>query len=207
MRKYFNPVNFRRKIISIMKRTTLLFLFAFFFVILQHDMLGARYSSGGVELVKFMTLENPYCKTQIFQEYNKYDEINKYLRIAFVVFPSFIQERIGLRLNEDLFHMQKNELEIQIISDKTLNSRVIGRYGLLLPVEGLYDSQTRTVYISKDYDTRTLVHEYFHFLRDLSGIAIDQEKEEELAEQFSNLIIDSTEKEGFVMSSLNEPRP
>ncbi len=189
-----------------MRRTTLLFLFVFCLVIFQNNTLGARYSSGGVELVKFMTLDNHYCKTQIFQEYNKYDEINKYLRIAFVVYPSFIQERLGLRLNKDFFRCQKNELEIQIISDKTLNSRVIGRYGLLLPVEGLYDSENKTIYISKDYDTHTLVHEYFHFLRDLSGIAIAREREERLADQFSDLIVDSMEENGFTLSSLVGPR-
>ncbi len=202
-----DPGILRRKIIRIMKRTVVFFIVIFCSIFLQYDMLGARYSSGGVELVKFMTLKNPYCKTEIFQEYNKYDEINKYLRISFMVFPSFIQERIGLYLNEDLFRMQKNELEIQIISDKTLNSRVIGRFGLLLPVEGLYDSETRTVYISKDYDTRTLVHEYFHYLRDLSGIAVAREKEEELADQFSDLIVDSMEKDGFALTSLSTRRP
>lgn len=202
MRSYSNYTTVKQKIIRIMKRTLILFIITFFFIVLQQDRLGARYSSGGVELVKFMTLENPYCKTQVFQEYNKYDEINKYLRISFRVFPSFIQERLGLRLNEDLFLMQKNDLEIQIISDKTLNSRVIGRYGLLLPVEGLYDAESRTVYISKDYDTRTLVHEYFHFLRDLSGIAVGREKEEKLADQFSDLIVDSMEKSGFTLTSL-----
>jgi hypothetical protein len=180
-----------------MKRILLLFLITCFFLVLQNDRLGARYSSGGVELVKFMTLNNPYCRTEVFHEYNKYDEINKYLSVAFQVFPGFVQEQVGLRLNEELFESQKRELEIQIISDKTLNSRVIGRYDLLLPVEGLYDSQSKTIYISKDYDTRTPVHEYFHFLRDLSGIAISREREEKLADLFSDRIVDAMEKNGF----------
>jgi hypothetical protein len=172
-----------------MKR--IIFVFAFLFIFFHNPMLGARYSNGGIELVKFMILQNPYCETQIYHEYNKYDEFNKYLRISFMVFPSFIQERMGLRLKEDLFRDHKRELEIQIISDKTLNSRIIGQYGLLLPVDGLYDSKTKTIYISKDYDTKTLVHEYFHFLRDASGIAIGQEEEEKLADHFSEFILDS----------------
>jgi hypothetical protein len=174
------------------------FLLAFSLVFFQHHLLGARYSDGGVELVKFMDLENIFCKTRVYQEYNKYDEINKYLKISFLVYPSFIQERVGLKLKESELRRKKRELEIQIISDKTLNTRVIARYGLLLPVDGLYDSQTRTIYISKDYDTKTLVHEYFHFLRDLSGIAIAQEKEEKLADEFSELITESTSLDDMI---------
>ncbi len=160
------------------------------FVLLHNDMLGARYSNGGVELVKFMTLENSFCKTQVFHEYNKYDEMNRYLKIAFKIFPDFIEKHVGLRLKEAQFHSLKRELEIQIISDKTLNSRIIGRYGLLLPVDGLYDPEIKTIYISKDYDLPTLVHEYFHFLRDVSGIALEHNQEEELADLFADRIID-----------------
>ncbi len=159
-------------------------------VLLHSGMLGARYSNGGVELVKFMTLENRFCKTQVFHEYNKYDEMNRYLKTAFKVFPDFVEEHVGLRLKEAQFHSLKRELEIQVISDKTLNSRIIGRYGLLLPVDGLYDPEIKTIYISKDYDLPTLVHEYFHFLRDVSGIALEHEQEEELADLFADRIID-----------------
>lgn len=172
-----------------MKRTV--FLFAFSLVFFQHHLLGARHSSGGVELVKFMDLENTFCRTRIYQEYNKYDEINKYLKISFMIYPSFIQERVGLRLKEEEFRSKKRELNIQVLSDKTLNTRVIARYGLLLPVDGLYDFRERTIYIAKDYDTKTLVHEYFHFLRDVSGIALEKEREEKLADQFSELVTES----------------
>ena len=184
-----------------MKRT--FFFLVFLLVLFHNSILGARYSNGGVELVKFMTLQNSFCKTQIYQEYNKFDEFNKYLKISFMVFPSFIQSRVGLTIKEDEFHNNQRELEIHIISDKTLNSRVIGRYGLLLPVDGLYDSQIKTIYISKDYDIKTLVHEYFHFLRDISGIAIEQELEENLADEFSELILDSMRNnEGMVYMDL-----
>ncbi len=166
-------------------------LILFGVLLLQNSRLGARYSSGGIELVKFMTLKNDYCRTEVFQEYNKYDEMNKYLKAAFRVYPSFLQERTGLRLKEEPFFDRKKDLQILIVSDKTLNTRIIGQYGLLLPVEGLYDSMKKTIYISKDYDMRTLVHEYFHFLRDISGVAMDREREESLADQFSELIVDN----------------
>ncbi len=183
-----------------MKQT--IFLLAFIFIFFQDPMLGARYSNGGVELVKFMTLENSFCKTRIYHEYNKYDEINKYLKVSFQIYPKFIQKQIGLRLKEESFQSRQRELEIQIISDKTLNSRVIGRYGLLLPVDGLYDSKTRTIYISKDYDIRTIVHEYFHFLRDISGIVIEADIEERLADQFSEHVLDSISPDGTVRTML-----
>ncbi len=175
---------------GILKRARITVGLVALLVLLHNDMLGARYSNGGVELVKFMTLENSFCKTQVFHEYNKYDEMNRYLKIAFKIFPDFVEEHAGLRLKEAQFHSLKRELEIQIISDKTLNSRIIGRYGLLLPVDGLYDPQIKTIYISKDYDLPTLVHEYFHFLRDVSGIALEHGQEEELADLFADRIID-----------------
>ncbi len=174
----------------ILKRALLTVGIVALLVLLHNDMLGARYSNGGVELVKFMTLENSFCKTQVFHEYNKYDEMNRYLKIAFKVFPDFVQEHVGVRVKEKQFHGPKRDLEIQIISDKTLNSRVIGRYGLLLPVDGLYDPEIKTIYISKDYDLPTLVHEYFHFLRDVSGIALEHDQEEDLADLFADRIID-----------------
>ncbi|OIP64511.1 MAG: hypothetical protein CO150_02835 [Nitrospirae bacterium CG_4_9_14_3_um_filter_53_35] len=177
-----------------MKRTV--FLISFVLILLQNDMLGARYSNGGVELVKFMALENEFCRTQIYHEYNKYDEINKYLEVSFKVYPSFIEKRVGLRLKDDQFKSGRRELEIQIISDQTMNSRVIGRYGLLLPVDGLYDSESKTIYITRDYDIKTLVHEYFHFLRDASGIAMDHDEEEKLADDFSDLICDAVDPDG-----------
>lgn len=183
-----------------MKRT--IFLLAFILVFFKDPMLGARYSSGGVELVKFMTLENSFCKTSIYHEYNKYDEINKYLKVSFQIYSKFIQKQIGLRLKEEQLLSRQRELEIQIISDQTLNSRVIGRFGLLLPVDGLYDSRTKTIYISKDYDIRTIVHEYFHFLRDISGIAIDQDDEERLADLFSEHVLDSISPDGAVRTML-----
>jgi hypothetical protein len=174
----------------------MIILLSFILILFQNDMLGARYSNGGVELVKFMSLENDFCKTQIYHEYNKYDQINKYLEISFKAYPSFIEKRVGLRLKEEQFHSCQRELEIQIISDQTMNSRVIGRYGLLLPVDGLYDSESKTIYITRDYDIKTLVHEYFHFLRDVSGIAIDHDEEEKLADDFSELIFDAVDPDG-----------
>jgi hypothetical protein len=183
-----------------MKR--IIYFVVFILTLFHHTHLGARYSNGGVELVKFMTLQNTYCTTQIYQEYNKFDEFNKYLKISFMVFPDFIQEKVNLTIKEEEFHSRQRELEIHIISDKTLNSRITGRYGLLLPVNGLYDSAIKTIYISKDYDIKTLVHEYFHFLRDISGIALKQAFEEELADVFADHIVDSMDIDGLVCKDL-----
>ncbi|MEK6777358.1 MAG: hypothetical protein AABY87_10845 [bacterium] len=186
-----------------MKRTV--FFLSFALILLQNDMLGARYSTGGVELVKFMDLENTFCKTRIYHEYNKYDVMNRYLEISFSAYPGFIQKRVGLRLNEEHFRSSQSELEIQIISDQTMNSRVIGQYGLILPVDGLYDSGNKTIYITSDYDIKTLVHEYFHFLRDVSGIAIDHDEEEKLADEFSEMILDSFNPDVKTLKA--SPRP
>lgn len=168
-----------------------LFLMIVAATLFRSDLLGARYSDQGMELVKFMTLKNSYCTTQIFHEYNKYDEINKYLKFAFLLYPRFIKEHEGLRLKEEAFYSRERELDIHVISDQTLNSRLIARFGILLPVEGLYDPSTRTIYISKDFDLATIVHEYFHFLRDISGIALAHEREEELADQFADVVVDA----------------
>ncbi|MDX1763141.1 MAG: hypothetical protein R3231_02350 [bacterium] len=168
-----------------------LFLIIVAATLFRSNLLGARYSDQGMELVKFMTLKNSYCTTQIFHEYNKYDEINKYLKFAFLLYPRFLAEREGLRLKEEAFYNQERELDIHVISDQTLNSRVIARFGILLPVDGLYDPSTRTIYISKDFDLSTIVHEYFHFLRDISGIALAHDREEELADQFADVVVDA----------------
>jgi hypothetical protein len=177
------------------------FLLVTTLILLWTDLLGARYSNRGMELVKFMTLKNAYCTTHIFHEYNKYDEINKYLKLSFLVYPGFIQDKVGLTLKKEAFYEHDRELEIQVISDKTLNSRLIGQYGILLPVDGLYDPCTKTVYISKDFDLSTLVHEYFHYLRDISGIAMEHDREEELADQFADMIVDGVGAEQMMLSS------
>jgi len=178
-----------------------LFLMIVVVSLFRSDLLGARYSDQGMELVKFMTLKNSYCTTQIFHEYNKYDEINKYLKFAFRFYPRFIEQQAGLRLKEEVFYGQDRNLDIHVISDQTLNSRLIGRFGILLPVEGLYDPSTRTIYISKDFDLKTIVHEYFHFLRDISGIALAHEREEELADQFADAIVDTMGVEQILLGS------
>ncbi len=169
--------------------------------LLPNDRVGARYGNGGMELIKFTTLENSFCRTEIFQEYNKYDEFNKYLSVAFVVFPSFLQQRLGIAWNNSSFDGRQKRLEIQIVSEKTLNGEIRRRFGVRQPVEALYDPMTNTIYISKDQDFQTLVHEYFHFLRDVSGVSMDDLLEEALADEFSQLIVEQVEPDAGRVSS------
>ncbi len=161
--------------------------------LLPDDRVGARYANDGMELIKFTTLENSFCRTEIFQEYNKYDEFNKYLSVAFVVFPSFLHQRLGISWNNDSFDGRQKRLEIQIVSEKTLNGQIRRRFGVRQQVEALYDPMTNTIYISKDQDFQTLVHEYFHFLRDVSGVQMEDRLEEALADEFSQLIVEQVD--------------
>ncbi len=162
--------------------------------LLPYGPVGARYGNGGMELIKFTTLENSFCRTEIFHEYNKYDEFNKYLSVAFVVFPSFLQ-RIGISWDNERFDGRQKKLEIQIVSEKTLNGEIRRRFGVRQHVEALYDPVTNTIYMAKDQDFDTLVHEYFHFLRDVSGVEMDDRLEEALADEFSRLIVEQVDQD------------
>ncbi len=162
-------------------------------LLLPNEQLGARYGNGGMELIKFTTLENSFCRTEIFHEYNKYDEFNKYLSVAFVVFPSFLQQRLGITWNNANFDGRQKKLEIQIVSERTLNGDIRRRFGVRQRVDALYDPMANTIYISKDQDFQTLVHEYFHFLRDVAGVDMDNRLEEALADEFSQLIVEQVD--------------
>jgi len=141
-----------------------------------------------VAVVELIRMENPYGKVKVFYESDKYGKIDRYLTIAFEHYPGFIKKNTGINLQEEAFYSKKSELEIQFVSDKTLNGKIIQSYGMLLPVDGLYDNNANIVYINTDDNADIIIHEFFHFLRDISGIVLDKDEEEKLADEFANYI-------------------
>ena len=121
-----------------------------------------------------LTIEQTLCEEKIKKSLNKSIE----------VFPEFI--RIHTKLRVDI-EGKDLSLEIKIVPDEVLNGSVAQYYGVHREMIGCYHE--RKIYLTRLYRDWDVVHEVFHFLRDISGIVLEWEQEEDLANKFEDCVL------------------